>query len=160
MHLIIQIKTFKNENSPIPWYDWIPPVFSYITTPLLAWGVLVWLSVLRFSLPLRRLSPPSRFAPSPNNQINMPLLFYRLHQSFSSISQRYNALAFCFEWREITRATFRCISGHWFSSDSFRALPKPANGQPVGSQIFKPPTPDLRGMPLRLAQTNGVCLNQ
>jgi len=38
MHLIIQIKTFQNENSPIHWYDWLPPVFSYITTPLLAWG--------------------------------------------------------------------------------------------------------------------------
>ncbi len=66
----------------------------------------------------------------------------------------------CFERRENPQHLFRCISGHWSSSDSFRALPKPANGKPVGSQIFKPPTPDLRGMPLRLAQTNGVCLNQ
>ena len=64
------------------------------------------------------------------------------------------------EPRKNTRANFRCISGHWFPSDSLWALPKPANGQPVGSQIFKPPTPDLRGMPLRQAQTNGVCLNQ
>lgn len=122
-------------------------IFILRTTPSVSLGEFPFASRC---LAFRFHSTKLRTFAKQNRRTNIPLILPFLTLN----SNGTMPLVFCFEERENPQQLFirYCYS--------FRALPKPANGQPVGSQIFKPPTPDLRGMPLRLAQTNGVCLNQ